>query len=60
MGAVHQRGVVVVLDEVSVLGDLLTHLGLVGDGHRGGVRGVVEVDDVDVKHQHRRARDLRA
>lgn len=58
--AVHQSGVVVVLNKVALLGLLAALLGLVRDGDVGGVGRVVEVDDVHVEHQHSRAGDLGA
>lgn len=50
--AVHERGVVVVFDVVSLLGLLLALVWLVGHAELSVVRGVVEVDDMDVEHQH--------
>lgn len=55
--AVHQGAVVVVADEVVLRGGLLTRLWFVGDLDVHGVAGVVEVDDVDVKHQYSGRRD---
>lgn len=55
--AVHQGAVVVVVDEVVHLGGHVTRLGSVGDLDADCVVGVVEVDDVDVKHQHSRRGD---
>lgn len=52
-GAVQQRTVVVVTDEVPDLGCLIAVLSWPGqrlDLHR--VRGVVEVDDVHIKDEH--------
>lgn len=50
--AVHQGAVVVVADEVVHLCGVVAHLGSVGDVDAHGVVGVVEVDDVDVEHEH--------
>lgn len=50
--AVHQRAVVVVADEVVHIGGVVAQLGFVEDLDLHGVVGVVEVDDVDVEHQH--------
>lgn len=59
LGAVQQRAVVVVANEVPRLGGLVAGLGGPGQGlDFHGVLGVMEVDDVDVKYQHSRARDL--
>lgn len=55
--AVHQGAVVVVVDEVVQPGGLVTHFGFVGDLDVHFVVGVVEVDDVNVKHQHSRRGD---
>lgn len=58
--AIHQRGVVVVFDEVAFLGLLFTFFWLVSDGDLGAVWRVMEVDDVNVKHQHSWTGDFRA
>lgn len=58
--AVHQGGVVVVLDKVALLALPSALLGLVRDGDVSAVGRVVEVDDVHVEHQHGRAGDLGA
>lgn len=50
--AVHQGAVVVVADEVVHLRGLVTRLRSVGDVDVHCVVGVVEVDDVNVKHHH--------
>lgn len=50
--AIHQGAVVVVVDEVVLPGGLVTHFGFVGDLDFYRVVGVVEVDNVNVKHQH--------
>lgn len=55
--AVHQRAVVVVAYKVVHTGGLVTHLGSVSDLDLHCVIGVVEVDDMNVKHQHSRRRD---
>lgn len=53
LGAVQQRAVVVVANEVPRLGGLVADLGGPGQGlDFHWVRGVMEVDDVDVKYQH--------
>lgn len=49
--AVHQRAVVVVADEVVHLGGLVTQVRPVGGLDVHCVLGVVEVDDVNVKHE---------
>lgn len=56
--AVHQRGIVVVFNKVSLLSLPVTLVWLESDGDLSDVRGVVEVDDVDVEHQHCWAWDL--
>lgn len=55
--AVDQGAVVVVVDEVVLPSGLVTHFGSVGDLDVHFVFGVVEVDDVNVKHQHGRRGD---
>lgn len=50
--AVHQGAVIVVADEVVHAGGLVTRLGSEGDLDVHCVVGVVEVNDVNVKHQH--------
>lgn len=55
--AVHQGAVVVVVHQVVHLGGVVAHLGPEGDLDFDGVAGVVEVDDVNVKHEHGRRRD---
>lgn len=50
--AVHQRAVVVVADQVVLLGGLVTRLGPVGGPDVHGIVGVVKVDDVNVKDEH--------
>lgn len=57
-GPVQKRGVVVVLEVISLLAQHRAVGRLVVGGDADGVRGVVEVDHVDVKHQHGRARDV--
>lgn len=56
-GAVHQRAVVAVLDDVVLLTDPGAQGGLVGHPDLHRVLRVVEVDDVDVEDQHRGAGD---
>jgi len=51
-GAVHQRAVVAVLDDVVRLAGPVAQRGLVGHPDLHRVLGVVEVDDVDVKDQY--------
>lgn len=59
LGAVQQRAVVVVANEVPRLAGLVAGLGGPGQGPDfHWVLGVMEVDDVDVKYQHSGARDL--
>ena len=58
-GAIQQRAVVVVANKVPELGRLVA--GLQGPGQRldfHWIRRIVEVNHVDVKDQHSRARDL--
>ncbi len=50
--AVHQGAVVVVVDEVVHPSGFVTRLGSVGDLDVHCVVGVVEVDNLNVKHQH--------
>lgn len=57
-GPIQKRGVVVVLEVIALLAQHRAVGGLVVGGDADGVRGVVEVDHVDVKHQHGRARDV--
>jgi hypothetical protein len=59
LGAIQQRAVVVVANEVPRFGGLIA--GLRGPGQRLNlhwIRRVVEVNDVYVEDEHRRARDL--
>ena len=57
---VQQAGVVVALDEVALLAQQAAGVGLVAAGDLHRVRGVVEVDHMDVEDQDSRAGDLGA
>lgn len=58
--AVHQRGIVVIFDKVSLLCFSVTALWLVDHCDLSAVWRVVEVDDVNIKHQDSWSRDLSA
>lgn len=57
-GAIQKRSVVVILEVIPLLTEHRAVGGLVVGSDADGVRRVVEVDHVDVKHQHGRAWDI--
>lgn len=57
-GPIHERSVVVVFNKVSFLSQRLTHLWFIGGSDHHWVWWVVEVYDMDIKHQDSRTWDL--